>query len=150
MLPYISMGGRGYAGQELLEEFQAKQDLAREVRSRPIWYHDLLICMIRSHGMIWSLDGPRVHASEQRHGVAIETHVDCTGFWTHAPMPTHPCLHAHVRVQRQEVAICMLAYPQAKAVIDEGRHRSASRHFVVACGRRLIGAGRLLLSQSSE
>lgn len=31
MLPYISIGGRGYAGQELMEEFQAKQDLAREV-----------------------------------------------------------------------------------------------------------------------
>lgn len=31
VLPYINVGGRGYAGQELMEEFQAKQDLAREV-----------------------------------------------------------------------------------------------------------------------
>ncbi|KAI8473603.1 MAG: hypothetical protein J3K34DRAFT_410592 [Monoraphidium minutum] len=68
VLPYISVGGRGYAGQEVLEEFQAKQDLARE----------------------------------------------------------------------------------AKAVIDEGRHVNASRHFVVACGRRLIGAGRWLLSRSNQ
>lgn len=31
VLPYMCIGGRGYAGQELIEEFQAKQDLAREV-----------------------------------------------------------------------------------------------------------------------
>ncbi len=68
VLPYINIGGRGFAGQEVMEEFQAKQDLARE----------------------------------------------------------------------------------AKSMIDEGRHRNAGRHFVVACGRRLIGAGRWLLSSSSE
>jgi hypothetical protein len=34
VLPYLSIGGRGYAGQELMEEFQAKQDLAREVGGR--------------------------------------------------------------------------------------------------------------------
>ena len=68
VLPFINVGGRGYAGQELMEEFQAKQDLARE----------------------------------------------------------------------------------AKAMIDEGRHRSAGRQFVVACGRRLIGAGRWLLSSSNQ
>lgn len=39
--------------------------------------------------------------------------------------------------------------PQAKAMIDEGRHHNAGRHFVVACGRRLIGAGRWLLSAPS-
>ena len=39
---------------------------------------------------------------------------------------------------------------QARAVIDEGRHINASRPFVVACGRRLIGAGRYMLSRSSE